>query len=97
MDASFEFRPFSADARNFTSTRNKRCDKEKYNFFKYFSIRTDSLVGYKAIKKRKEKKKKERKEDDEERKEKRKEKKKKAEVHPSGSDFNKASVSTPTP
>ena len=72
MDAGFEFRPVSADARNFTSTRNKRCDKEKYNFFKYFSIRTDSLVGYKAIKK---------------------EGKKKAEVHPSGSDFNKASVS----
>ena len=76
MDAGFEFRPFSADARNFTSTRNKRCDKEKYNFFKYFSIRTDSLVGYKAIKKeRKKKRKKERKEDDEERKERRKEKK----------------------
>ena len=79
MDAGFEFRPFSADARNFTSTRNKRCDKEKYNFFKYFSIRTDSLVGYKAIKKERKKKKKERKkerkEDDEERKERRKEKK----------------------
>ena len=61
MDAGFEFRPFSAGARNFTSTRNKRCDKEKYNFFKYFSIRTDSLVGYKAIKKERKKRKKERK------------------------------------
>ena len=38
------------------------------------------------------KRKKERKEDEEERKE-----KKKAEVHASGSDFNKASVSIPTP
>ena len=92
MDAGFEFRPFSADARNFTSTRNKRCDKEKYNFFKYFSIRTDSLVGYKAIKKER-KEKKERKKRGRRRKKRKKKGKKKAEVHPSGSDFNKASVS----
>ena len=52
--------------------------KKNTIFFKYFSIRTDSLVGYKAIKKERKKKerKKERKEDDEERKDRRKEKKK---------------------
>ena len=76
MDAGFEFRPFSADARNFTSTRNKRCDKEKYNFFKYFSIRTDSLVGYKAIKKERIKKKERKKERKKEKRTTKKEKKK---------------------
>ena len=68
MDVGFEFRPFPAGARNFTSTQNKRCGKGKCNFSNTSAYERNLRWVRRRLKKRK----KERKEDEEERKEKKK-------------------------